>query len=55
MQRLYEREREGMYGARSKFWGYLWICPDRHTVIIDPKGSETQQVYTLEVIASASG
>lgn len=55
MQRLYEREREGYGGARSKFWGYLWICPERHTVIIDPKGSVIRVVYKLEALVGASG
>jgi len=47
MIRLYEREREG-YSSKSKFWGYLWFCPDKHTVIVEHRKSKTPETYDLQ-------
>lgn len=47
MLRLYERD-HGI--SRSKFYGYLWICPDSHTAVIDNRESKTQQKYRLEEV-----
>jgi len=55
MQRLYERERIGYGGGKSKYWGYLWICSDRHIAIIDHRKSESPKVYEMqEVLADVS-
>ncbi|MHA1787100.1 MAG: hypothetical protein ACTSWU_02790 [Candidatus Thorarchaeota archaeon] len=52
MKRLYERERTM---SRSKYWGYLWLCPDKHTAIVDHRESETLETYELkEMLTDAS-
>jgi len=52
MKRLYERERE--YNGRSKFWGYLWFCPDGHTAIIDHRESESPKPFELKEIVTGA-
>jgi len=50
MLRLYKRDHGGL--SKSKFWGYLWICPQNHTVIIDYRTSESPKTYKLEELLS---
>lgn len=53
MKRLYEREHGGY--SKSKFWGYLWFCPDKHTVIVEHRKSESPKLYELkEIVTDAS-
>ena len=55
MLRLYEREREGYSSSKSKYWGYLWFCPDKHTVIVEHRKSETPETFELkEIVTDAS-
>lgn len=52
MKRLYERE-HGL--SKSKYWGYLWLCPNRHIMIVEHRESETQEIYGLqEILTNAS-
>ena len=52
MLRLYEREH---LVSKSKYWGYLWFCPDKHTVIIEHRKSETPETFELkEIVTDAS-
>jgi len=52
MIRLYERERTV---SRSKYWGYLWFCPDKHTAIVDHRESKTPETFELkEMVTDAS-
>lgn len=52
MIRLYEREH---LISKSKYWGYLWLCPNKHTVIIEHRKSKTQEIYEMkEVLVDAS-
>ena len=53
MKRLYERE--SYFSARSKFWGYLWFCPQKHTAIVDHRKSVAPELYELkEIVKDAS-
>ena len=51
--RLYEREHGGT--SKSKFWGYLWFCPYKHTAIVDHRKSDAPEIYELgEMVINAS-
>jgi hypothetical protein len=44
MIRLYERERYQYHGSHSNYYGYAWLCPNGHTVIIDSRKTKTPEL-----------